>query len=147
RFLGAISPGDLLASETMARLQQSALVKNLQEYAAAPTGPEPEMPGITTRQIEDVTSKYAGLERQLPFSIVQALRDASDDADQMLRCGQRVPNTTVVLSDLKNFSSLVTASAPDVLNDCMAKYYRRVRDAVFSHGGMLDKFIGDAVLA
>jgi len=29
----------------------------------------------------------------------------------------------------------------------MARYYRRVREAVFANEGMLDKFIGDAVLA
>jgi class 3 adenylate cyclase len=48
---------------------------------------------------------------------------------------------------LKNFSSLVSASRPEDLNEMMAKYYKRSRDAVFKHGGMLDKFIGDAVLA
>jgi len=148
--LGASSADDLLAPETIGQMQRAVLVKNLEKYAAAPAGPEPQPLGRRRGPAAlpaDLPAPYASLVRQLPFAVVQGLRDQPGELEAKLRFGEKISHVTVLLSDLKNFSSLVTASSPEVLNDSMAKYYRRVRDAVFTHGGMLDKFIGDAVLA
>jgi adenylate cyclase len=41
----------------------------------------------------------------------------------------------------------VKATPPDNLSEIMARYYQRARSLVWRHGGVLDKFIGDAVLA
>jgi class 3 adenylate cyclase len=147
-ILGAESPGDMKAADTIAKLQEMALISSLADYATAPVGPEPrarQRPGTLPKG--QVPAPYASLVRQLSFAVVSGLLEDGRDPDESLRFGERIPNATIVLSDLKNFSSLVSASSADVLNESMAKYYRSVRDAVFGHGGMLDKFIGDAVLA
>jgi adenylate cyclase len=148
--LGAASPGDLTAAETISRLQDSALVKSVAAYQAAPSGPLPETRGAQPHAAapgeSPLPASYLSLARQLPFGVVQHLHEQPGELDVKLHLGTR-HFATVVLSDLKNFSTLVSASSPDVLNESMARYYRRVRDAVFRHGGMLDKFIGDAALA
>ena len=93
----------------------------------------------------EVTPSSA-LDRQLSQPLIRKLRESSAPAESFLRIGERVP-VVVVLSDLKSFSLLVKATKPDDLNDAMSKYYRIARELVWAHGGVLDKFIGDAVLA
>jgi adenylate cyclase len=65
----------------------------------------------------------------------------------ILKIGQMVTEITIVMADIKNFSALVKASRPDDVNEIFSKYYRVAKDIVFSHGGTLDKFIGDATVA
>jgi class 3 adenylate cyclase len=138
--LGKPSPGDWESPATWARLQTSALVKGLDEYKEAPIGPSPEASGQSEGVLE-------ALSRQSPYKTVARLKSSGGALDVELGLGSRRENVTVVLSDLVNFSSLVTASRPDDLREAMGEYYRRARQAVFDHDGMLDKFIGDAVLA
>jgi adenylate cyclase len=98
--------------------------------------PAPKTPTLT----------QTDLARQLPPGVLRHLRGSAKPPENFLRIGERV-SAVVVLSDLKNFSLLVKAAKPDDLNDAMSKYYRLARELVWSYGGVLDKFIGDAVLA
>ena len=79
--------------------------------------------------------------------MIARLQQSPESLESQLGLGARRENVTIVLSDIVNFSSLVTASRPDDLKEAMGQYYHQVRQAVFDHGGMLDKFIGDTVLA
>lgn len=88
-----------------------------------------------------------GLQRQLSHENIKKLIDIDSDFSEKLKIGQRVSNVTVVFSDLKNFSSLVKCSRPEDLTETMTKYYSRSRNLVWQHQGMLDKFIGDSILA
>jgi hypothetical protein len=58
--------------------------------------------------------------------VIQRLRDDPGKLDAKLRFGQCIPNATVLLPISRLFQQ-GTASEADVLNDRMAKYYRRVR--------------------
>ena len=95
---------------------------------------------------EKFTLTQSDLARQIPQSVLRKFRGSAQPPETFLRIGERVA-AVVVLSDLKNFSLLVKAAKPDDLNDAMSKYYRLARELVWSYGGVLDKFIGDAVLA
>ena len=146
--LGLESPGDMLAPSTIEHLQLQALVKNLQQYKHAPIGATPKgIPPGNDNYTPELSENGVSLARQLPFGVISRLCGSPGGLEEKLRFGEKIASVTVVISDLKNFSSLVNASRPEDLNEMMAKYYRRSRDAVFKHGGMLDKFIGDAVLA
>jgi|ERR1044072_196092 class 3 adenylate cyclase len=149
QVLGLPSPGDMNDPKTITNLQKLALIKNLAQYEVAPSGSEPSAakPVSETPMDTPSTTPYPTLARQLSFGTLHNLARQSGSLEEKLYLGRRIQNATIVYSDLKNFSSLVTASSPDVLNDKMARYYRRVREAVFAHKGMLDKFIGDATLA
>ncbi|HMG73134.1 MAG TPA: adenylate/guanylate cyclase domain-containing protein [Pyrinomonadaceae bacterium] len=85
------------------------------------------------------------LARQLSRATIHRLQESSKSPEVFLRIGERVP-VVIVLSDIQNFSLLVKAAKPDDLNNAMAKYYRLARALAWSYGGVLDKFIGDAVL-
>jgi class 3 adenylate cyclase len=139
--LGIPSPGDFDSPNTLAHLQVAALVGNMARYDGSPIG---SGVGIGQSLGDD---QLAYLSRQLSFSDLNTLSKANGALDDNFRFGQRVEQVTVVLTDIVNFSSLVGASRPEDLKEAMSRYYRLARDAVFRHGGMLDKFIGDAVLA
>jgi len=52
-----------------------------------------------------------------------------------------------LLSDIKNFSTLVRFGDSEALREIMGDYYRDARDVVWQHGGVFDKFVGDAIVA
>ena len=56
--------------------------------------------------------------------------------------------TVVVLfSDIRGFTKLSERMDPDDTASLLSEYFSAMADCVFRHGGMLDKFIGDAVMA
>jgi adenylate cyclase len=140
KLLGKPAPGPWDSPKTWSDVQTKALVKGLEEYRGAPIGPDPNRP-------KTVPSELEALARQFSYKAVAHLNSQSGTLESRLGLGTRRDNVTVVLSDMVNFSSLVTASRPDDLREAMGQYYQRARQAVFEHDGMLDKFIGDAVLA
>src|ERR687886_1771661 len=54
---------------------------------------------------------------------------------------------TVLFVDLVDSSSLVTQSDPEVVRRRMTEYFERVSHCGTTHGGIVEKFAGDAVLA
>jgi adenylate cyclase len=53
----------------------------------------------------------------------------------------------ILFSDIRGFTALAEQSGPEEVAALLGDYYAVAVDAVFEHGGMLDKFIGDAVMA
>lgn len=147
--LGLDSPGDLRTAKGLEALQMAALVSNAKSYELAPVGvtgpliPQPR----SVAQVRELPVEYRQLSRQFPFRRILELYQADKDLTDLLGLGHRVSAATIVLSDIKNFSSLVKAARPEDLRDIMTKYYLKSRDLVWDRGGVLDKFIGDAVLA
>jgi len=88
-----------------------------------------------------------GFRRQFPFSIISELEKDPDQIEENLGFGKRKEDTIIILTDIKSFSSLVSVADDAELNYLMSKYYLNARELVFKYGGILDKFIGDGVLA
>jgi adenylate cyclase len=139
--LGAPSPGDFREPKVLADLQLASLVKSIERYGDAPVGHSPDEPTVGS------SAPLLSLSRQFSHSVIQSVTAHPHSLEETLRIAQRVPEVTVVLTDIVNFATLVAASRPEDLREAMSRYYRLARNAVFENGGMLDKFIGDAVLA
>jgi adenylate cyclase len=56
-------------------------------------------------------------------------------------------DVVVLFSDLRDFTRLSESLAPEVLIEVLNGYFQEMVGAIQQHGGLVDKFIGDAVLA
>jgi class 3 adenylate cyclase/tetratricopeptide (TPR) repeat protein len=54
---------------------------------------------------------------------------------------------TVVFCDVADSTALGESTDPEALRSTLARYFERMRGIVESHGGSVEKFIGDAVMA
>lgn len=87
------------------------------------------------------------LRRQFPDSILANLDKDYEKILEQLHVGKKYNDAIIVLTDIKNFSSIVSSADADELNEAMKKYYTSARDLVFKYNGILVQFVGDAVLA
>ncbi|MEW5990353.1 MAG: adenylate/guanylate cyclase domain-containing protein [Chloroflexota bacterium] len=54
---------------------------------------------------------------------------------------------TIVFSDLKGSTSLGEALDPEAVREVEARYFEAMRTPLLAHGGTLEKYIGDAIMA
>jgi len=60
--------------------------------------------------------------------------------------GEKRP-ITVLFSDIRGFTRLSEHMNPDEIAQLLTDYFTEMVDVIFEHGGTLDKFIGDAIMA
>jgi adenylate cyclase len=72
------------------------------------------------------------------------------DRHELLKEGRLMAKkvqATVLFTDIKNFSSLAEESDPETLMLWLNEYMEEMAGLVLAHGGVVDKFIGDSVMA
>ncbi|MCA9649484.1 MAG: response regulator [Myxococcales bacterium] len=80
--------------------------------------------------------------RYLSDSVVQTLLDAPDG----LRLGGEKRDVSILMSDLRGFTTMCERLPPEEVVALLNLYFGAMTDIVMDHGGTIDELLGDAML-
>jgi class 3 adenylate cyclase len=108
-------------------------------------GAEESISGVEEwlRQVDSPALTRLALERHFPAHLVPDIL-AGKLAPEMLTAEQEI---TVLFSDLRNYTTLSEGLAPAAILEILNEWFGEATRAIRQHGGIVDKFIGDAVMA
>lgn len=97
---------------------------------------------LLSRSIE-IESKRATLARYFSPSVVDELTNNSGES--VISNNRKY--AVILFSDIRKFTSLSEEMDTEELARFLAEYRSLMLNSIFAHGGTLDKFVGDAVMA
>ncbi|HLM03894.1 MAG TPA: adenylate/guanylate cyclase domain-containing protein, partial [Blastococcus sp.] len=100
--------------------------------------------------VEQAITALEGQRAVLGDAVVDtALGPLTEKRDRLLAAsvGERRKQVTVLFADMVDSTVLAARLDPEDLQQVMSRYFAALRGAVESEGGVVEKFIGDAVMA
>ena len=149
--LGALFIAAVISFLLAARLARplaliSEDLKKIARFDLHKIGPSPSFVREISSVSESVEGMKAGLRsfgRYVPTTLVRNLLSQGQDAE----IGAVERELTIVFADLAGFTSLSEKLSPSQTVEEMSEFFQLATEAIESHDGTLDKFLGDGLLA
>ena len=90
----------------------------------------------------DLAAERANLSRYLPPSMVDELAHRNEPMG-----GVRSQEVAVLFADIVGFTRYAESHTPDDVIALLRDFHAALEEVVFSHGGTLDKYMGDGLMA
>jgi adenylate cyclase len=96
-----------------------------------------------SQSLEQAKTALRALGKYVPLDLVRDLYDAHREPV----LGADLQDVTLLFSDIAGFTTLAEALAPDDLAIALGAYLEAMTAAIHATGGIIDKYIGDGVMA
>ncbi len=93
--------------------------------------------------LEQAKTALRAMGKYVPVALVRQLYRARLEP----RLGGELRELTILFTDIRDFTSFSERLAPDALAAALGCYLEAMTGAVHAHGGTVDKYVGDAVMA
>jgi len=87
------------------------------------------------------------LQKSFALYLAPHVIDGMLTSSKLPELGGETRNVTVFFSDIESFSLIAEAMSPESLMALMNEYLSAMTDIIESHGGYVDKYIGDSIVA
>lgn len=95
------------------------------------------------QQLAEHAVQRSALERFLSPEVVELIAANPNN----IRLGGTNQDVSVMFADIRGFTEISDRLAPERVVEILNEYFTRATDIIFDHGGTLDKYLGDGVMA
>ena len=102
---------------------------------------------LTNLQLQEEQHQQAEVQNRFLKLVSPQIAERLMQYRGRLKLGGEFRNVTILFSDIRGFTNMSQTMSPDEVTDMLEDYYDQLVPIVFKNQGIIDKFVGDAILA
>lgn len=142
RPLGALVVQNVRSGARLFNSHDGGLLSTLADYAAIAVENASHYSALERRKEDEKDHIRATFERFVAPSVVDRVL-----GDESVELGGTRREISILYADLRGYSTFAEKAPPEQVVDLLNNYLGLAAEIVFDYEGMLDKFMGDAVMA